>query len=232
VESVRAGGAADDVAGDRAVVDALRAGDETAFGALVDRYYASMCNVARTYVKTREAAEDVVQETWAAIIQGVDRFEARSSLKTWMFSILVNIAKTRGAREARTTPFSSLSMADEPAVDPERFAGAEHRWAGFWASPPSTNFPEERALAKEAAGTLRSVIEQLPDSQRVVLTLRDVHGLSSDEVCSLLEISEGNQRVLLHRARSKARAALERYARGSASVTAGGSVEGHAEVGR
>lgn len=204
---------------DRSVVAALRAGDEQAFAALVDKYYGSMLHVARGYVATREAAEDVVQETWAAIIQGIDRFEERSSLKTWMFRILVNRARTRGAREARTRPFSSLSPDAGPSVDPNRFLGDDHRWGGFWSSPPSANFPEQQALATETMGTIQRVIEQLPDSQRLVLTLRDVHELTSEEVCDLLGISEGNQRVLLHRARTKARSALEEYAMAHAGAS-------------
>jgi RNA polymerase sigma-70 factor, ECF subfamily len=197
---------------DRSIVAALRAGDERTFAALVDKYYASMLHVARSYVSSREAAEDVVQETWAAIVQGIDRFEERASLKTWMFRILVNRARTRGAREARTRPFSSLAPDEGPSVDQSRFLSGDHRWAGFWSAPPSANFPEQQALATETMGTIQRVIEQLPESQRLVLTLRDVHELTSDEVCELLGISEGNQRVLLHRARTKARSALEEYA--------------------
>jgi RNA polymerase sigma-70 factor (ECF subfamily) len=199
---------------DREVVAALRAGDEKAFAALVDRYYDTMLRVARFHVATREAAEDVVQETFLGVIQGIDRFEGRSSLRTWMFRILVNRAKTRGEREGRTRPFSSFASeleADEPAVDPDRFL-AEGRWAGFWAAPPAAgHLPEARVVAAEAGDRLIAAIQALPDSQRTVITLRDVQGCSSSEVCELLDISEANQRVLLHRARSKARTALEQY---------------------
>lgn len=199
---------------DALLVAALRAGDEQAFGELVDRHYDSMLRVARTHVATKEAAEDVVQETFLGVIQGIDRFEERSSLKTWMFRILVNRAKTRGEREGRTRPFSSLQpeLEDgEPSVAPERFL-QEGRWAGFWAAPPSAQqLPEARVLAAEAGDRLTAAIESLPPAQRVVLTLRDVQGFSAAEVCELLELSEANQRVLLHRGRSKVRAQLERY---------------------
>jgi RNA polymerase sigma-70 factor, ECF subfamily len=198
---------------DALLVAALRAGDEAAFGELVDRYYGVMQRVARQYVATKEAAEDVVQETFLGVIQGIGRFEGRSSLRTWMFRILVNRARTRGEREGRTRPFSSLSLGldhDEPAVDPDRFA-SEGRWAGCWSSPPpAEELPESSVLAAELGSELRVVIDSLPAAQRTVLELRDVQGMTSAEVCDLLELSEANQRVLLHRARSKARAALER----------------------
>ncbi len=200
-------------AGDSVLVAALRAGDEAAFGELVDRYYAIMQHVARQYVASKEAAEDVVQETFLGVIQGIDRFEGRSSLKTWIFRILVNRARTRGEREGRTRPFSALVLGldvDEPSVDPERFA-SEGRWAGYWSAPPSAEqLPEASVLVAELGSELRAVIAGLPAAQRTVLELRDVQGLTSAEVCELLELSEANQRVLLHRARSKARAALER----------------------
>jgi RNA polymerase sigma-70 factor (ECF subfamily) len=199
---------------DDALVAALRAGDEAAFATLIDRYYATMLRVARMYVATREAAEDVVSETLLGVIQGIDRFEGRSSLKTWLFRILVNRAKTRGEREARSRPFSSLAGeldADEPAVDPDRFR-TDGRWAGSWATPPSAHrLPEDEVLAAEAGEQLMAAIDALPPAQRAVIVLRDVEGFSGPEVSRLLEISDANQRVLLHRARSKVRAALERY---------------------
>jgi RNA polymerase sigma-70 factor (ECF subfamily) len=202
--------AADD---ERALVDGLRAGDDRAFATLLDRYYGPMLRVARDYVSTREAAEDVVQETFMGVIRGIDRFEGRSSLKTWLFRILVNRAKTRGERESRTVPFSALESGEaEPAVDSGRFIGPGHRWSGFWATPPTrANPPEERVLAAEAVAVLQPVIDDLPPNQRLVLTLRDVEGFTAPEVCEFLGISDANQRVLLHRARSKARAAYERY---------------------
>jgi RNA polymerase sigma-70 factor (ECF subfamily) len=193
------------------LVERMRAGDESAFAVLVDRYYASMLHVARGYVATREAAEDVVQETFLGVIKGIDAFEGRSSLKTWMFRILVNRAQTRGEREGRTRPFSSLAEADEPAVDPDRFA-KEGRWAGYWSTPPSAEeLPEAAVLAAEMGSRLMAAIEELPATQRTVIELRDVLGFGAAEVCELLGVTEANQRVLLHRARSKARAALETY---------------------
>jgi RNA polymerase sigma-70 factor, ECF subfamily len=191
---------------------ALRAGDEQAFAGLIDRHHAGLLRVARSYVGTREAAEDVVQETWLGVIKGLDAFEGRSSLKTWIFRILVNRARTRGQREARSQPFSSIGPGgDEPVVDPARFHD-RGRWAGFWSAPPTLHSPaEQQVIAAEASEHLLAAIGQLPESQRVVITLRDVQGLSASEVCDLLDISEANQRVLLHRARTKARAALERY---------------------
>jgi RNA polymerase sigma-70 factor (ECF subfamily) len=204
--------------GDEAeLIARLRAGDESAFAYLIDTYYGLMLRVARDHVSTKEAAEDVVQETFLGVIRGIDGFEGRSSLRTWMFRILVNRAKSRGEREGRTRPFSSLTAlelaADEPAVDPDRFA-ADGRWAGFWSSPPpASELPEAAVLASEIGERMLKAIETLPPAQRTVIELRDVQGLSSVEVCELLDISEANQRVLLHRARSKARALLEGYLR-------------------
>jgi RNA polymerase sigma-70 factor (ECF subfamily) len=199
---------------DQKLVAGLRAGDENAFADLFDMYYTPMVGVARRYVATREAAEDAVQETFAAVFEGIDRFEGRSSLKTWIFRILVNRAISRGEKEGRSRPFSSLAVAaevDEPVVDLSRFHGPEFRWAGFWAAPPSHNFPEEQALRSETAAVLASVIDELPPQQALVISLRDVQDMSADDVCELLGISEGNQRVLLHRARAKCRNVLERH---------------------
>jgi RNA polymerase sigma-70 factor, ECF subfamily len=199
---------------DEALVAALRAGDEAAFGRVVDTYYSLMLRVAREYVSTKEAAEDVVQETFLGVIQGIDRFEQRSSLRTWMFRILVNRAKTRGERDGRSRPFSSLTAevgTDDPAVATDRFLN-EGRWAGFWNTPPSPReLPEASVLADEVGDRLIEAIHSLPPAQRTVIELRDIQGCTSTEVCQLLDISEANQRVLLHRARSKARALLERY---------------------
>jgi RNA polymerase sigma-70 factor, ECF subfamily len=199
------------------VIAALRAGDELAFATLVDRYTPSMLRVARMYVATKEAAEDVVQETWLGVIRGIETFEGRSTLKTWMFRILVNRAQTRGERESRTTPFSSLSTSSddagdhEPAVDPSRFVESG-RWTGWWSQPPSAkHLPEAQVLVAESGTLLLAAVDALPANQRIVITLRDIHGLTSEEVCDLLSISEGNQRVLLHRARAKVRGALEDY---------------------
>jgi RNA polymerase sigma-70 factor (ECF subfamily) len=198
---------------DALLVSALRAGDEGAFSTLVDEYYGVMMHVAREFVATKEAAEDVVQETFLGVINGIDRFEGRSSLRTWMFRILVNRARTRGERESRTRPFSAVAATGDegPSVDPDRFF-TDGRWAGFWSAPPSAeHLPEAGVLAAELGARLSAVIAELPSAQRTVLELRDVQGLTSTEVCELLDISEANQRVLLHRGRSKARAALEHY---------------------
>jgi RNA polymerase sigma-70 factor (ECF subfamily) len=187
------------------VVEALRAGDESAFRSLVAEYGPSMLRVARMYVGSRAVAEEVVQEAWVAVLNGIDRFEGRSSLKTWIFRILTNIAKTRGQREGRSIPFSSLAP-DEHAVDPDRFAEN-----GQWASPPRSFGPEERLLSHETMAVVEAAIAALPPSQAIVITMRDVDGFTAEEARNALDISETNQRVLLHRARSKVRQALEDY---------------------
>ena len=194
---------------------ALRDGDEAAFRELVSMYHSSLLRVAQIYVSSRAQAEEVVQETWLAVLQGLDRFEGRSSLKTWIFSILANRAKTRAVRERRTIPFSALNpeRVPEPAVDPERFRDAEDpRWPGHWASPPQP-WPDDKLVAAETRGKLAGAIDALPGNQRAVISLRDLEGWSSEEVCNALGISETNQRVLLHRARAKVRTALEEYLR-------------------
>jgi RNA polymerase sigma-70 factor (ECF subfamily) len=200
-----------------ALVAALRAGDEAAFAQIVDSYSGSMRRVALTFVRTREVADEVVQEAWLGVIRGIDRFEGRSSVKTWIFRILTNVAKTRAEREARSVPFSSIDpLEGEPSVDPDRFFGPEDPGpTGGWSSPPASwrAVPEERLLARETQAVIDRAIEALPDTQRVVITLRDVQGFDSDEVRNVLELSETNQRVLLHRARSKVRAAIEDYLR-------------------
>ncbi len=175
-----------------------------------------MLRVAMMYVSTRAVAEEVVQEAWLGVFAGLHRFEGRSSLKTWVFRILTNTAKTRGEREGRSVPFSSLAGDDEDddaPVDADRFLGPDHRWAGHWASSPRNprEVPEERLLAGEARGRIAAAVEALPENQRAVITLRDVDGFDADEACEILGISEINQRVLLHRARAKVRAALEAY---------------------
>ena len=191
----------------------LRAGDEAAFERLVARHYGTMLAVAQTYVKGRSVAEEVVQETWLAVIQGLDRFEGRASLRTWILSILVNKAKTRGVRESRVIPFAALAAEhDAPAVAPERFRGPEDAFPGHWRAYPG-NW-QAADVAVEDRETLRvamRAIAELPPAQQTVIRMRDVEGYSSEEVCSALDVSEGNQRVLLHRARSKVRAALEEH---------------------
>jgi RNA polymerase sigma-70 factor (ECF subfamily) len=198
---------------DAELVAALRRGDERAFATLMDAYSSSLIRVAMCYVPTRAVAEEVVQETWLGVLQGIDRFEGRSSLKTWIFRILTNTATTRGARERRTVPFCSLTGDDGASLDPDRFFGADHdRYPGHWEFGPTPwETPEEGLLSGEAREVIASAIEGLPPAQRTVISLRDVEGWPSAEICDALEISEGNQRVLLHRARTKVRAALERY---------------------
>jgi RNA polymerase sigma-70 factor (ECF subfamily) len=175
-----------------------------------------MLRDAQLYVRSRAVAEEVVQETWLAVLKGIGRFEGRSSLKTWIFRILTNTAKTRGEREGRTVPFSALAGAAEEegaSVDPDRFLGPEERFPGHWSSPPSSwaGEPEERLLAGETLDVVQAAIDRLPPAQALVITMRDVEGFSSDEVRNALDISETNQRVLLHRARTKVRRALEEY---------------------
>jgi RNA polymerase sigma-70 factor (ECF subfamily) len=199
------------------LIAALRQGDEAAFMALVERYQTALVRVALIYVSSHGAAEDVVQETWLGVLQGLSRFEGRSSLKTWIFRILSNRAKTRAVREGRAIAFSALaSAADdpaEPAVDPSRFYPPEHEDHGWWVSYPRSweDVPESRLLARETRAQIMAAIEALPENQRTVISLRDVEGWTSEEVCNVLTISETNQRVLLHRARSKVRRALEHY---------------------
>jgi RNA polymerase sigma-70 factor, ECF subfamily len=199
------------------VLESLRAGDERAFAALVDEYSSSMLRVAMAYVRTRAVAEEVVQDTWLAVINGLDRFEGRSSLKTWIFSILTNTAKTRGQRERRCLPFSSLGgddpERDSDVVEPERFFPPDHgRYPDHWSlGPTAWSTPEEGLVSGETRQVILRAIEELPPAQRMVVTLRDVEGWPAEEVCAALEVSEGNQRVLLHRGRAKVRTALEQY---------------------
>lgn len=206
------------VSSEAELLDALRAGDEGAFAALVREYHPSLVRVARIYVPTQAAAEEVAQETWLGVLNGLSRFEGRSSLRTWIFRILTNIAKTRAMRDGRTLPFSSLqdpARVPEAAVDADRFLDLEHpRWPGHWAARPEA-WPENALLTKETRERLAEAIEALPPAQRAVISLRDVEGWSSEDVRNALDLSETNQRVLLHRARSKVRTALESYLEGT-----------------
>jgi RNA polymerase sigma-70 factor, ECF subfamily len=190
---------------DRALLARLRAGDEEAFAALVARHDGALRRVARTYVRTDTAVEEVVQETWLGVVRGLDAFEGRSSLRTWIFRILVNQARTRAVRDARSLPFSSLEGEDGPTVDPSAF-GADGRWTS--APPRLDSDPETGLLGAELREHLLEAVESLSRDQRAVITLRDLVGLSAAEVRDLLEITDGNQRVLLHRARARVRAAL------------------------
>jgi len=201
---------------DEGLIAALCRGDADAFATLVDRHSPAMIRVAMAYVPTRAAAEEAVQETWIAVMRGVDRFERRASLKTWIFRILANVAMRSGARERRSVPFSALAEAEdtgEPSVDPDRFLPADHElFPGHWAIMPARwPTPEEGVVAGETREVIAAAIAELPVAQRTVIALRDVEGWSSEEVCEALAISAGNQRILLHRARSRVRNALESY---------------------
>ena len=207
----------DSAAEDARIVEALRAGDEETFVMLVRVHGPTMLRVAALYVRNRSVAEEVVQDTWLGVLKGIDRFEGRSTFKTWLFRILTNTATTRAVREGRTMPFSALAgdelADDEPSVDADRFLAQGDRWANHWASSPLRfdDLPEGRLLSSETVAVARAAIEELPEVQRAVITMRDVAGFSSDEVCGELGLSEGNQRVLLHRARTKVRVVLERH---------------------
>jgi RNA polymerase sigma-70 factor (ECF subfamily) len=204
-------------ADDDALLDQLRQGNERAFAQVVVDWSPAMLRVARGHLSTRASCEEVVQDTWLAVVRGVDRFEGRSSLRTWVFRILVNLAKTRGVREARTTPLSAWAPTAEsgPVVDPERFAGPDHPRLAHWtpvAAPSAWPAgPEQAALAAETRRVVGSALRALPPRQQSVVTLRDLHGLSAEEVCSALNLSPGNERVLLHRGRARLRTALEGY---------------------
>jgi RNA polymerase sigma-70 factor, ECF subfamily len=206
-----------------ALLDALRRGDEDAFAGLVSQHHASLRRVARLYVANAAIADEVVQDTWLGVIRGIWAFEGRSSLKTWIFRILVNRARTRAVRENRSAPFTG-TLSTQSGAEPEPAVSAEHalsgdespaagRWAGLPLDPGSS--PERSLLSKELRERLRTVIDALPSNLRLVLWLRDVEGWSSEEVCNALALQETNQRVLLHRARSRVRAALEPYFEGA-----------------
>jgi RNA polymerase sigma-70 factor, ECF subfamily len=199
---------------DSQLVAALRAGDEAAFAQIVRDWHPSLLRVAQIFVPSRALAEEVVQETWVRVLGALDRFEGRSSLRTWVFRILVNTAKTRAQRERRVLPFSALNnpgRIPEAAVDPDRFRPEDdERYPGHWSVPPR-ELPEERLLAAETRQKIAAAIDALPATQAAVIRLRDVEGWSSEEVRNALDITEVNQRVLLHRARAKVRQALEEY---------------------
>ncbi|MGH2967063.1 MAG: RNA polymerase sigma factor [Solirubrobacterales bacterium] len=202
---------------DDELVVALRRGDEDVFRMLVDEHGPFLMRLAMMHVPSRAIAEEVVQDTWLAALNGIDRFEGRSSLRTWLASILLNKARTQGQRERRAVPFSFLARRraegrDEPAVDPDRFQSARDRLPGAWARPPvEWESPEERLSSDEARRVLLETIAALPPRQREVIAMRDISGLSAAEARNALGLTETNQRVLLHRARSKVRAALERH---------------------
>jgi RNA polymerase sigma-70 factor (ECF subfamily) len=200
---------------DLALIRQLRAGDEDAFMELVRSLQPSMIRVARMYVGSDAVAEEVVQDAWIGVLKGLDRFEGRSSLRTWIFRILTNIAKTRGQREGRSVPFAALAGddLDAPTWDPGAFLGPFSDRPGAWASLPHdwSGIPEDRLLAAETLAVVGAAIADLPPLQAEVIRLRDVAGWSSQEVRNALGITETNQRVLLHRARAKVRRALDGY---------------------
>jgi RNA polymerase sigma-70 factor (ECF subfamily) len=197
---------------DAVLVSRLRDGDEAAFRELVGSMHRGLLRVAVAFVESPSAAEEVVQETWLAVVAQIDGFEGRSSLRTWIGTILSNRAKTRGVRDKRSVPFSSLTREDVDPVEPERFNAG-----GTWSLPPARwdDAPESLVLRKEAREAIERELKTLPEAQRTVVVLRDLEGWSSEEVCNVLEISETNQRVLLHRGRQRLRGALERYHSGT-----------------
>ncbi len=199
-----------------ALIDALRAGDEVVFAQLVDQHTPSMLRVARGYVPSHEIAEEVVQETWIALVKGIAKFEGRSSLRTWLFAVMINIAKTRGVRERRDSDAAIMAFTGG-TVDPARFRTAGDPYPGHWKDSempsPFPDTPERSALGNELVEVARRELDKLPERQRVVVTLRDMLGFDSSEVCELLDISVANQRVLLHRGRAAVRQVLEDYLR-------------------
>ncbi|MER7246467.1 sigma-70 family RNA polymerase sigma factor [Kribbella sp. NPDC000426] len=197
---------------DDVLVAGLRAGDEETFACLLNNWSGSMLRLARSFVSTTASAEEVVQDTWLAVLQGIERFEGRASLQTWVYRILVNIARKRGSREHRTVPWTSLVPDHGPTVDPARFRGPDDQYPGGWrAFPERWPSTETEVLAHEVRAAVAKAIENLPTRQQVVLTLRDIDGQDAGSVCTLLGISAANQRVLLHRARAAVRSELEEY---------------------
>ncbi len=207
---------------DVVIVERLRAGDERAFAELVDSLGPSMRRVARMYVSSDAVADEVVQEAWVGVLKGLDGFQGRSTLRTWIFRILVNIAKTRGVREARSVPFATLAGddLDRPTWDPSAFLGPGEEWAGHWSSLPFDwrGLPEERVSGAETLRTIGAAIDRLPPMQAEVIRLRDVQGWTSEEVRNALDLTETNQRVLLHRARASVRRALEDHFRSASEA--------------
>jgi RNA polymerase sigma-70 factor (ECF subfamily) len=204
---------------DGAVVAAIRGGDEAAFVTFAEAHQATLVRLARVWVKNDALAEEVVQETWLTMLQTIERFEGRSALKTWLCGILVNVARERLRKEGRSVPVSSLEKPDEPAVDPGRFSTNAHPWEGHWELPPTPfpDNPEAHLLTAELRVRIEEAIAALPPAQREVIVLHDVEGFFGDDVGEILGVSSANERVLLHRARAKIRATLERHFDGSRS---------------
>ena len=214
---------------ERVLIERLRARDESAFVELVERYYGYLLPLADFFVSNRAVAEEVVQEAWLAVLTGIDRFEGRSSFKTWISRIVMNLARTRGVRESRMVAFSEFADMEagrpEQAVDPERFRAATDEYPDHWsiAPRPWNADPETQLLTNETMAVLDDALQLLPEAQRLVLTMRDVNGWTAEEVCNALTISETNQRVLLHRARSKVRGILENHYSNSGRADCDGS---------
>lgn len=207
---------------DGVLIEALSCGDERAFSALLERYHASLLRVTRIYVPSHALAEEIIQETWLGFLGSLPRFERRCSLKTWLFTILIRCAARIRDHERRSIPFSAVWNADaapgEPALDPDRFFPRDHRWRGVWrldrveAVPTGwAEVPEERLLTRELRQVIGELVAELPPAQREVFTLRDIEGLTTEEASCVLQVTANNQRVLLHRARSRLRRGLERY---------------------
>lgn len=198
---------------DDVIVARLRAGDEAAFAMVLDAWTRGMMRTARTYVATHDSAEDVVQDTWLAVIRGIHRFEGRSSLRTWVYRILINTAKTRGRKDSRAVPVEGGLLDDaSPTVDPARFRGHDDPYPGHWTEFPAPwPSPESEVESREVRRRIEQIVAGLPERQRIVITLRDVEGYAPEEVCGILAISPANQRVLLHRARTAVRARLAGY---------------------
>lgn len=208
---------------EEALLVRLRQGDASAFESIVVGWSPMLLRVARSFVSTDASAQEIVQETWLQVVRGLSRFEGRSTVKTWVFSILVNIGRTTGVRESRSMPWSCLPEDAGPTVDPRRFRGPGQEWENHWTPAggpvPWQPSPEDAAVAAEIRTAVARALEQLPERQRVVVALRDVHGMTSDEVCDALSISGANQRVLLHRGRARMREALEQLYEGREGVT-------------
>ncbi|MBW3593285.1 MAG: sigma-70 family RNA polymerase sigma factor [Actinobacteria bacterium] len=206
--------------GEGQIIAALRAGDETVFETVVSRYAPSMLRVARSFGLEIDAAEDAVQEAWLRVLRSLEKFEGRSSFRTWLFAILANCARHRANNEREAVPVAGLGEETaEPAVDESRFFPAEHpRWAGMWSTLVDSweDIPDERLLADEARERVVTAVDGLPERYATVFYLRDVEGWTSEEVCAILDVTPENQRVLLHRARTRVRAALEEYFEGDA----------------